>query len=467
MKPTSTRFLPVADAALDSAQLQRALTTATGRFTAGRLAAGAELANWQSLRNQGRAIREEAIHRLDELLLLLEQNVRAQGGEVFWARDGVEACTYITDLAHRRGVTLAVKSKSMTTEEIALNDALDRAGVTPIETDLGEYILQLAGDTPSHFLAPAVHWNRDQVAQLFVDKLGIPWTQDVGTLTRAARAALRRRFLEAGMGITGANFGVAETGTIVVVENEGNVRLTTSAPAIHVAVMGLEKVIPRFEDLEVLLTLLPRSATGQRMSSYVSLLNGRRRPGEPDGPTEFHLVLLDNGRSRILADPEGRESLYCIRCAACLAVCPVYRRVGGHAYGWVYQGPIGAVLTPQYLGPEAGAPLPFASSLCGACRDACPVKIDLPRLLLHQRERVVEDVVKRHSGFGALGARIAGWFLQTPARFAFAGALVRTFLHLTGTGRWLRNVPGPLRGWIASRDLPKPPARPLRDLVGK
>jgi L-lactate dehydrogenase complex protein LldF len=462
MKPVAEDFHAAADQALANVRLQRSLETATSRFSIQRLAAATERADWENLRRTGRAIRWEAVEHLDRYLQQLEAKIVEQGGVVHWARDGAEACAIVSQIAQRRGVRLAVKSKSMATEEINLNHALEEIGVEPIETDLGEYIIQLAGETPSHLLAPAIHRSKEEIARLFVEKLGVPYTEDVAELTQTARRTLRKRFLTATMGISGANFGVAETGTLVVVENEGNARLTTSAPAVHVAIMGIEKVIPKLQDLETLLTLLPRSATGQRMSSYVSLLNGKRRPGETDGPEEFHLVLLDNGRSGILADPETRESLICIRCAACLAACPVYRRAGGHAYGWVYQGPIGAVITPQLLGPAQAAPLPFASSLCGACRDACPVKIDLPRMLLHLREKVVEEVQQPQSVWTTIGVRLAAWIMASPTRFALAGRAAyhgQRFAEALGIARLL---PGPMAAWARQRAVPHLAATPLR-----
>lgn len=463
MEPRSDRFHETARAALAEPRLQAALAGATERFAAARLAAREERPDWEALRDRARAVRWRAIEQLDRHLERLEERVQANGGQVYWAEDAGAACRYITDLARRRGVTLAVKSKSMATEEIGLNQALEAAGVRPVETDLGEFIVQLAGETPSHFLAPAIHWTRDSVGELFHRALNQPITDNPEALTRQARQALRERFLAAGMGITGANFAVAETGTLVILENEGNVRLTTSLPPVHVAVMGIEKVVPRFADLEPLLSLLPRSATGQRLSSYVSLLQGARRPGEPDGPEEFHLVLLDNGRSRILADPDGRESLLCIRCAACLAVCPVYRRAGGHAYGWVYQGPIGAVLTPQLIGPDRAAALPFASSLCGACRDACPVKIDIPRLLVHLRAQVTERVRRPGHPVAALGVRIAARIMASPTAFRLAGRAAYWAQRLLGP--IVATLPGPARAWARDRSLPRFAARPLRDRV--
>ncbi len=376
--------------ALDNQSLQRALTIATGKATSAREVARVELGQvqWEHLRDRAHAIKAKTINHLDYYLEQFADNVERAGGQVFWAETAEEACNYIAELARRRGLKEAVKSKSMMTEEIGLNKALASAGIEPIETDLGEYIVQLANERPSHINMPAIHKTRGDVADLFAEKLGVKRTEEIPQMTALARRLLRARFASAGMGITGVNYAIAETGTIVLVENEGNIRLTTSLPQIHVAVMGIEKVIPRLEDLDVFLKLLSRSASGQKMCSYVSLLTGVKRSRTEEGPDEFHVVVVDNGRIKMLADKELRESLYCIRCGACLNVCPVYRKIGGHAYGWVYPGPIGAVLTPQMIGLDQAAALPFASSLCGACGDVCPVKIKLPEMLIHLRREV-------------------------------------------------------------------------------
>ena len=321
------------------------------------------------------------------------------GSPIPWRRPGArsygpaplqEASDYVVSLAREKGVRTVVKGKSMATEEIDLNHKLAGVGVDAIETDLGEYMIQLAGETPFHIIAPAIHKTRQDFGQLFSEHLSIPYEEDPQRLTQIARHALREKFSHADMGITGANFGIAETGTIVLVENEGNQRLSTALPPIHVSIMGMEKVIPTLQDLSVFLALLPRSATGQKASSYVSMITGPRGPGEVDGSEEFHMVILDNGRSRILADETMRESLYCIRCAACLNICPVYNSVGGHAYGWVYSGPIGSIITPELVGVGEAKDLPAASTLCAACRDVCPIKIDIPHMLLKLRHKSTE-----------------------------------------------------------------------------
>ena len=335
----------------------------------------------------------------------------------------------------------------MATEEIHLNAALARRHIEPVETDLGEYIVQLAGETPSHIVVPAIHKTKAQIAALFADKLGIVPSDDVATLTAAARAALRGSFAEADLGISGVNFAVAETGTILILENEGNARLTTSLPRTHVALMGIEKVIPRFADLDVFLQLLPRSGTGQVLTAYQSLLTGTKRRPEDEGPEELHIVVLDNGRSRMLAAAVTRQSLACIRCGACLNACPVYRQIGGHAYGSVYPGPIGAVLSPQLFGLARSAALPYASSLCGACRDVCPVKIDIPALLLHLRAEVVD----RRVGKGRLRERLA---------FSIYAALMARPRVCEWVLRFARRwgIMPPLGAWTKWRDL-RPLAR--------
>jgi L-lactate dehydrogenase complex protein LldF len=358
------------------------------------------------------------------------------------------------------GVKSVVKSKSMATEEIELNHSLDQAGIEAVETDLGEYIIQLAKETPSHIIAPAIHKSKDDISELFSEKLNIPYYTEPQDLTKIARETLREKFLKADMGVSGANFAVAETGTIVIVENEGNARLTTTLPRVHVALMGIEKVIPRFDDLAVFLSILARSATGQKMSSYVSLVTGPKRKGEKDGPEEFHLVLLDNGRANILASDETRESLYCIRCGACLNICPVYRKVGGHSYGWVYSGPIGAIISPQLLGFDKAPDLPFASSLCGACKEVCPLKIDIPKVLLELRKRVIEEKV-RANRVGAdklqrLGIKL--WRLAMEHPRVYTSLLT---LGYYGQWLWVRGH-GDERGmrpfifphWTKSREFP-------------
>lgn len=392
MKPRCELFDSISRKSLEDPHLQEALRGIDERLRAMRDAAFRELPGAEGLREQARRIRDHALDHLDTYLERLEENVTRLGGTVHWAGNAAEARKVVEDLAVSRGVRTVVKGKSMVGEEIALNDGLEALGLDVVETDLGEYIIQLAHETPSHIVGPAIHKTRAQIADLFHEKLGAPLMDDPEDMTRFARENLRKRFLSADMGITGANFLVASTGAVVLFENEGNIRLSTTLPRLHVAITGIEKVVPAWEDLSVLMQLLPRSATGQKLSSYVSLLLGPRRRREPDGADEFHLVLLDNGRTRILADEELRESLRCIRCGACLNTCPVYLKIGGHAYGWVYSGPIGAVLTPQLIEDRRSASaLPYATTLCGACAEVCPVKIDIPRLLTALRRRYAED----------------------------------------------------------------------------
>src|SRR2546423_6200669 len=388
-------------AALEDAVLQTALKSATDTFISRRREAVAGVPEWQALRARARRVKEHTINNLDYYLEQLAEKVSELGGHVYWATTGEDVGRYCVELARARGVRVVVKSKSMATEEIELNHALEAAGVRAVETDLGEYIIQLAREKPSHIIVPAIHKTREQIAELFAEKLKCGLAREVAEITAVARERLRGEFLSAGMGITGANFAVAETGTIVLVENEGNIRLSTQVPRIHVAVVGIEKVIPRFEDLSVFLRLLPRSGTGQKQTAYVSFLNGPRRrtrdaradvasrsseQGQAsESEFEFHLVLMDNGRTRILADERMRESLYCIRCGACLNVCPVYQKIGGQAYGWIYPGPIGAVISPLLQGLKQAGELPFASSLCGAGRGAGPRGINFSGFLLPPR----------------------------------------------------------------------------------
>lgn len=436
-------FAENAKAALQDAQLRGALRHATTIFGIKRREAAASLSNWEELRSQARAIKDEVLLHLDRYLETFVENAESRGAKVHWARDAAEANAIITRLTTERGARNVVKSKSMTTEEIHLNAALERAGMQVVETDLGEYIIQLADEAPSHIIAPAIHKTKRQVAELFTTELGMPPTDDVVQLTSTARTTLRKRFATADVGISGVNFGIVETGTIVIVENEGNIRLTTSLPRTHIAVMGIEKLLPRFADLDVFLKLLPRSGTGQALSTYQSFITGTKRNASDEGPEELHIIVLDNGRSRMLAHPITRQSLACIRCGACLNSCPVYQQIGGHAYGSVYPGPIGSVITPQLIGIQKAAQLPYASSLCGACREVCPVKIDIPRLLLHLRGEISE---KQPSGRRKerLAFKLWAAIMTRPKLYektALAGRLFQ---------RWFKL---PVRAWTNGRDL--------------
>ena len=463
MEVTTQNFKNNVDKALQDEQLQLAMQRATAAFAGKRQSAVAGFADFEALRSYCAAVKAHTLAYLDHYLEQLTASVEALGGTVHFAADGSEAVRIVTALAEAKGVRKVVKSKSMLSEEIHLNEALEAKDITALETDLGEYILQIDGDVPSHIIGPAIHKTKEQVTRLFHDKLGTPEDADIPTLTAAARRLLREHFLTADMGISGVNFAVARSGTVVLVENEGNIRFTTSLPRIHLAMMGLEKIIPRLEDLPAFLSLLPRSATGQKASSYVSLITGSRRPGEPEGPEEFHLLIVDNGRSAVLADPKLRDSLRCIRCGACLNSCPVYQQIGGHAYGWVYSGPIGAVLDPGLLGLEPTVSLPQASSLCGACGEVCPVKIPLPELLLEHRRRAVERGLSRKSeklavgAFAFLASRPGLWDVNT--RIGRYGARL---LSREGylAGGWL-----PLLGaWLRERDFPEPARRSFREI---
>ena len=466
MHVKTEQFKASSKAALLNGDLQTRLRVLQ-KFTVMRNSAFAALDDGEALRDRARQIKEEAISDLDSHLARLEESVTKLGGTVHWARSGDEACKIILDLALKNKVRRVVKSKSMVTEEIELNEAFERAGIEAVETDLGEYIVQIAGEKPFHILAPAVHKSRGDIAELFAEKLGATGLKEAGEMTQAARARLRGIFLSADMGVTGANFAVAETGTIVLVENEGNIRLSTTLPRIHVALVGIEKVIPRLDDLRVFLKILARSASGQKMSSYVSFITGARREGEADGAREFHLILLDNGRTRILADEEKREALYCLRCGACLNVCPVYQKIGGHAYGSVYSGPIGSIITPPLAGLERSRDLPFASTLCGACREICPVKINIPHVLLRLRAEWSEggrDRVKGPPRSEKLAMRLWAFVMRSPRLYTLAFRTAAFFQGpLLKDGRF-QSLPPPFAGWTENRDFPPLARRSFRSM---
>jgi L-lactate dehydrogenase complex protein LldF len=444
--------------AIQDQRLRAAMRAVAVRFTTGRKKAMAELPDPDGQRRLGKAIRECTLAELDRHLQTLARQVEANGGHVYFAANGDEANRIIVGIARQANARLVVKSKSMVGEEIELNHALETAGITPVETDLGEWIVQLAGERPSHIVGPAVHKDRFQVAELFSRQQGRPIEPDIPVLNEVARQTLRRQFLAADMGISGCNFVIAETGTVVVVTNEGNGRLVTGWPRVHVALMGAERVVPTWDDLVVLLPLLIRSATGQRLSSYVSCVSGPRRPGEADGPDEFHLVILDNGRIDQLGGP-FQEVLQCIRCGACLNVCPVYEEIGGHAYGWVYSGPIGAVITPLFLGLHQAGELPYASSLCGACLDACPVMIDLPRMLLELRWRQVAE--RRTAPVERLMFTAFAHVAARPWLYRLAARLGAPFQRPFVADGHIRRASPPLSAWTGSRDFPQLAGRPF------
>jgi L-lactate dehydrogenase complex protein LldF len=440
---------------LANSQLRANLRNATRTIRARRAEAIGELDDWEGLRARAAAVRDETLARLDVHLERLEDSVQRAGGHVHWARDAGEACRTVIEIARAHGATEAVKVKSLTTDEIELNQALAGAGIEPVETDLAEMIVQLGDDSPSHILVPAIHRNRAEIRDLFARTLGLPeLSDDPRELTRAARSYLRERFLRAPMAISGANFAVAETGTVCVVESEGNGRMCLTLPPLLVTVMGIDKTIATWNDLAILLELLPRSSTGERMNPYTSLWTGVT-PG--DGPAEFHLVLLDAGRADVLADPVGRQTLRCIRCSACLNICPVYERVGGHAYESVYPGPIGAILTPQ-LQRERATDLPHASSLCGACYDVCPVAIDIPSVLLHLRARAVRGAPHRRLAAEPHAMRLMAAAFATRRRYELAQRAGRAGSGPMRLGAGLR----PLSAWSATRELPDVPAETFR-----
>ncbi|MDP9817368.1 lactate utilization protein B [Spirilliplanes yamanashiensis] len=447
-------FPAAARRALADPQLRRNLGHATTTIRAKSGAVIAELPDWQQLRDAGSAIKADVMARLPELLERLEAAVTAAGGVVHWAADAAEANRIVTGLVRATGHDRVIKVKSMATQEIGLNEALEAAGIEPVETDLAELIVQLGHDRPSHILVPAIHRNRAEIREIFLRAMpgvDLDLTDDPAALAGAARRYLRHTFLTTPVAVSGANFAVADTGTLAVVESEGNGRMCLTLPETLITVMGIEKVVPTWQDLEVFLQLLPRASTGERMNPYTSMWTGVT-PG--DGPQAFHLVLLDNGRTAVLADEAGRAALHCIRCSACLNVCPVYERTGGHAYGSVYPGPIGAVLSPQLTGVADNASLPYASSLCGACFDACPVKIDIPSMLVHLRDAAP------HPRAESAAMAAAAYTMDHPRLYAAAQRAARLSRLAGPRGRGL---PPPLSGWTAGRDLPEPPPQTFRD----
>jgi L-lactate dehydrogenase complex protein LldF len=457
-------FPAAADAAVADSQLRANLAHATRTIRAKRARAVAELADWEELRAAGKAIKDHTLAHLDHYLLRLEENVTTAGGHVHWAQDAAEANAIVADLVRAAGTDRVVKVKSMTTQEIGLNEALAAEGIAVLETDLAELIVQLGHDRPSHILVPAIHKNRAEIREIFLREMpdapeGL--SDDPQALAAAARAHLRQAFLSAKVGISGANFAIAESGSLVVVESEGNGRMCVTLPDTLISVVGIEKVLPSWRDLEVFLALLPRSSTAERMNPYTSIWTGVT-PG--DGPQEFHVVLVDNGRTSALADRTGRQALRCIRCSACLNVCPVYERTGGHAYGSPYPGPIGAIISPQLrgVGSPADASLPFASTLCGACYQVCPVAINIPEALVHLRAKVVDAKREKILSPERAVFGVSGRVLRSPRLLAGAQRAAWLGGRLVARSGRIRRLPGPLSAWTDTRDAPAPPRESFR-----
>ena len=467
-KGTTPTFEASARESLANAQLRRNIGKATQAIRARRAKAVEEMPDWEELRQAGHDLKTRVMRHLDEYLLQLEESVQKAGGRVHWARNAGEANRIIADIAKSHDAKEVVKVKSIATDETKLNEFLEEEGIKAVETDLAELIIQLAGEVSSHILVPAIHKNRAEIRELFIKKLSAEdLSDDPSDLTNAARLYLREKFLQAKVGISGANFAVAETGTVCVVESEGNGRMCTTLPPVLITLMGIEKVIPTWQDFEVFMQLLPRSSTAERMNPYTSFWTG---VSEVDGPQEFHLVLMDNGRTEVLADEIGRQALNCIRCSACLNVCPVYERTGGHAYNSVYPGPIGAILTPQLIG--IGRPgtdsLPYASSLCGACYDVCPVKINIPEVLVHLRGRVVRHRQDEGGLKGKLDLENVA--MRAMARTFSERRLYEAAQKAARIGQWplarngaIHRLPGKLAGWTEARDLKPVPEQTFRD----
>ena len=443
--------------ALENAQLRRNVRHATEVIRGKRAIVVNESDDWQDLREAGRQIKAHTLRHLDSYLQQFEENCTRAGGRVHWAVDADAANRIVIDIIRAHGENEVIKVKTMTSDETRLNAALEEAGIAPYETDLADLIIQLGRDRPSHIVVPALHRNRAEIREIFLRRMGLAELgHQAEDLTAAARAFLREKFLRVPVGFSGANFLVAETGSVCVVESEGNGRMCLTLPRVLITLVGIEKVVPALRDLEVFLQLLPRSATGERMNPYNTLWTGVT-PG--DGPSEFHVILLDNGRTKVLADAEARETLHCIRCAACLNACPVYRQTGGHAYGSIYSGPIGAILTPQLQDMEHSRSLPYASSLCGACYEVCPVKINIPEILIHLRRRIVEDGGPAAEGLAMKAAALA---FSGPGLFAAAQAAGRLLQRPFESGGKVESLPGPGAAWTATRDFRAMPRQTFR-----
>lgn len=461
MQNTSLQFNKQVTIKLADVRLQDALARLQSRFVEGRSAVIGEINDLQETRDAAAAIRDRVLNNLEQWLLHFEQQATARGAIIHWAETGADVNRIVAEIAKQHGVKTAAKSKSMVSEECGLNDALELAGVSVMETDLGEYILQLAHEAPSHIVAPVVHKNKEEISDLFAEKHKLPRKTGIAELCREAREVLRPAFLSADMGISGGNFLIAETGSVLIVTNEGNGRLVTTLPRVHVAITGIEKVVPTLEDVTTLLRLLPRSATGQSITNYVSVLTGNKNSDDHDGPEHFHIVLLDNGRSSLIGS-DMQEMLRCIRCGACMNHCPVYQNIGGHAYGWVYPGPMGSILTPLLGGLENAPDLPNASTLCGACSVVCPVKIPLPDLLRKLREKQMERGMKPYREIFMLKAW--AWLALHPNLYSFATKIgVRAMQIWGGKNKLIHTLPG-ARGWTNGRDFPAPSGQTFREL---
>ncbi|MEO8486788.1 MAG: lactate utilization protein B [Betaproteobacteria bacterium] len=463
MQITSMHFHERAHEKLGDERLQRNLRKIKGKFVSKRSVAIAELDDFEATRDAAAAIGQRALDDLDVWLEMFEANARARGATVLWASTPADINRLVLEIAFRHGVQRIVKSKSMVSEESALDLAIEGAGLEVVETDLGEYILQINGyEPPSHIVGPALHKSKEEVTELFQRRHGTPRKEGIDELCREARAVLREKYLTADMGISGGNFFVAETGSVVLVTNEGNATLTTTLPRVHVAISGIEKIVPTLEDVATLMRLLPRSATGQSISNYVDVLSGTKGEGEHHGAEHMVFILVDAGRTGVLAS-EVSEALRCIRCGACMNHCPVYQAVGGHAYGWVYPGPIGSILTPMYVGLEKAQELPAASTLCNQCGVVCPVKIPLPDLQRKLREQAFARDLRPWKERAAL--RLWAWFAQRPSLYATASSIGVRMLAFGGPHRMIRRLPFG-RGWTAGRDLPAPAGRTFREMYG-
>lgn len=440
--------------------MRQAVTSAQGRFRSGKQQRAEELGNWEDWRSLGEEIRTHTLENIDFYLQQLSDQVAERGGNVYFAETPEEANNYIRNVVKKKNGKKVAKTKSMVTEELGLNEALQKDGVDIVETDLGEWILQLDEDPPSHIVTPAIHKDKESIKRTFTEKRGYKKSDDPEELAAFAREQLRQEFLSADIGITGCNFAVAESGAITLVTNEGNAEMVTALPDTQITVMGMERLVPTWEEMEVLVSLLTRSAVGQNLTSYITAITGPRLEDEIDGPDDYHLVIVDNGRSNILGT-EFQSALHCIRCAACINVCPVYRQVGGHAYGSIYPGPIGAVITPLLDGYEDHKELPYASSLCAACTEACPVKIPLHEQLIRHREIIVE-----REEMGAASEKIAmqgfAQWASNPAAYKLSSKMARTALKPWTKGEKVTNGPGPLKGWTDTRDFPAPSKQSFR-----